>query len=68
MGYGPWGHKELDTTKSTEHARTPINKSPELRLSSVFGQIINCSHLWLSSLSQPEVTIFPATSIHPTVL
>ena len=22
-GYSPWGHKELYTTKATEHARTP---------------------------------------------
>ena len=22
-GYGPWGHKELDSTEVTEHAPTP---------------------------------------------
>ena len=22
MGYSPWGHKELDTTEVTEHARS----------------------------------------------
>ena len=27
VGYGPWGHKELDTTEATGHARTPINES-----------------------------------------
>ena len=27
-GYSPWDHKELDTTKATEHACNPIMKAP----------------------------------------
>ena len=26
-GYSPWGHKELDTTKATEHAHTYLKMS-----------------------------------------
>ena len=28
MGYGPWGHKELNTTKEIEHARTVVESLP----------------------------------------
>ena len=28
MGYGPWGHKELNTTKVIEHARTVVESLP----------------------------------------
>ena len=31
MGYGSWGHKELDTTEATEHTRTGFGqKSTQL--------------------------------------
>ena len=28
VGYGPWGHKELDTAKVIEHARTVVESLP----------------------------------------
>ena len=29
MGYSPWGHTELDTTKVTEHARRAKEEKEE---------------------------------------
>ena len=26
-GYSPWGHKELDMSKATEHARMPVKQN-----------------------------------------
>ena len=56
MGYGPQGHKELDTTEATEHARKPeADGNAQLtlcwQLLSPFGHsLISSAHSTVGSL------------------
>ena len=49
MGYSPWGCKESDTTKETEHARTGWQDGPVTR----FLALLPSVDMWSGSHFSP---------------